>query len=205
MKKCLKEDCNSPVFSNGYCKIHHYLRSDDKYKKSYKPKRVYEKKKYHKRYPVDEKYMIIDTLPLGIVDPKKCMYLKPILEDSAYDLQQDDIIYQKEKIVSPTAPKSIKRTPLKKTRKKSNHVEIYMDFFGYCKDDVIVCERCNSKAVDVHHIHGRGKDKNVIENLIALCRECHTLCHSNKDINRHAEVVHLNNVLKELKNRKDKI
>ena len=57
------------------------------------------------------------------------------------------------------------------------HVKIYMDYFGYGMDDIIPCEVCNSKAVDIHHINGRGKGKNVIGNLMALCREHHTMCH----------------------------
>ena len=52
-----------------------------------------------------------------------------------------------------------------------------MDFFGYCKDDVILCELCSQKAVDLHHIECRGMggstSKDYIENIMALCREHH--------------------------------
>ena len=56
-----------------------------------------------------------------------------------------------------------------------------MNHFGYGEQDIILCEACQSKAVDIHHIHGRGKDKDVIKNLIALCRKCHDRAHSSKD------------------------
>jgi len=51
-----------------------------------------------------------------------------------------------------------------------------MDYFDYFGDEYIPCETCNSKAVDIHHIHARGmggSEKDSIENLMALCRQCH--------------------------------
>ena len=58
-----------------------------------------------------------------------------------------------------------------------NHTKVYMDYFGYGEDDFISCEVCEKRAVDVHHINCRGmggsKEKDVIENLMGLCRECH--------------------------------
>lgn len=59
------------------------------------------------------------------------------------------------------------------------HTKIYLDFFGYTTADFIPCEVCGAKAVDIHHIEARGMggdpkgDKDVIENLQALCRNCH--------------------------------
>lgn len=50
---------------------------------------------------------------------------------------------------------------------------------GYDVSDFIPCEVCKSKAVDIHHIEPRGMGgdpkakKDVIENLMALCRPCH--------------------------------
>lgn len=48
---------------------------------------------------------------------------------------------------------------------------------GYDVTDFICCEVCQSKAVDIHHIEARGmggsKTADTIENLMALCRECH--------------------------------
>lgn len=57
------------------------------------------------------------------------------------------------------------------------HTKIYMDYFGYGIEDFIPCEACGAKAVDIHHIHGRGKGKDVIENLMALCRKHHAKAH----------------------------
>jgi 5-methylcytosine-specific restriction endonuclease McrA len=60
------------------------------------------------------------------------------------------------------------------------HTRIYMRHFGYGEQDFIPCEVCASRAVDIHHIDARGmggdpnKTKDVIENLQALCRTCHT-------------------------------
>ena len=62
-----------------------------------------------------------------------------------------------------------------------------MDFHDYCKDDFIPCEACGTTAVDIHHISGRGiggsKDKDFIENLIALCRSCHIKAETDKQFN----------------------
>jgi hypothetical protein len=57
------------------------------------------------------------------------------------------------------------------------HTKVYMDYFGYVADDTILCEICGNRAVDLHHIRCRGmggsKDKDNIENIMALCREEH--------------------------------
>jgi len=57
------------------------------------------------------------------------------------------------------------------------HVGVYLDYHGYTIADIILCEVCNSVACDIHHIEARGMggnpDKDVSENLIALCRDCH--------------------------------
>jgi hypothetical protein len=53
-----------------------------------------------------------------------------------------------------------------------------MNHFGYDISDFIPCEVCATKAVDIHHIESRGMggsiDADIITNLQALCRECHT-------------------------------
>ena len=57
------------------------------------------------------------------------------------------------------------------------HVMIYLNHFGYDITDHIPCEVCGMTAVDIHHIECRGmggsKEKDVIQNLQALCRACH--------------------------------
>lgn len=57
-----------------------------------------------------------------------------------------------------------------------NHTKIYMKFFDYIADDFIPCECCQTRAVDIHHIVARGmggSDKDRVENLMAVCRNCH--------------------------------
>lgn len=59
------------------------------------------------------------------------------------------------------------------------HTQIYMNYFGYKDGDWIACEICEKKAVDIHHIDSRGMGgdpkgkKDVIDNLMAVCRLCH--------------------------------
>ena len=52
-----------------------------------------------------------------------------------------------------------------------------MDYFGYVLDDTVLCEVCGAVAVDTHHIMARGmggnKSADTIENLMAVCRQCH--------------------------------
>jgi len=57
------------------------------------------------------------------------------------------------------------------------HVRVYLKHFGYGEQDWIACERCGGTAVDIHHIDGRGPGKDVINNLVALCRKCHKAVH----------------------------
>jgi len=57
------------------------------------------------------------------------------------------------------------------------HTRIYLSYFNYGIDDYIPCEICGARAVDIHHIDARGmggsKTKDDINNLMALCRQCH--------------------------------
>lgn len=162
MKKCKKDNCNSPVFSNGYCKIHHYLRSDDKYKKSYKPKRVYEKKKYHKRYPVDDQLLFKNgwiaeqekQLLSDIYNNSITPCLDVFLGHSTGDLQQDDIIYQKEKIVSPTVQNKIRKLSKKKVDNK-NQIASIKKTLQYEFDNK--CFFTKLPADDAFHIFPIGK------------------------------------------------
>lgn len=75
------------------------------------------------------------------------------------------------------APKK-EQKPLKRGKRSNTHTQVYMQYFGYDKSDFIPCEICKKESVDVHHIEARGmggsKEKDVIKNLMALCRKCHT-------------------------------
>ena len=57
------------------------------------------------------------------------------------------------------------------------HTKVYLNHHGYSVADIIFCEACGAVAVDIHHIEPRGMggspSKDVPENLIALCRDCH--------------------------------
>ena len=76
--------------------------------------------------------------------------------------------------------------------------KIYIDYFGYDVSDFIGCELCNKPAIDIHHIDSKGmggsKTKDYIENLIAVCRECHNDCHASKEFNQKAKEIHLKNL-----------
>ena len=57
------------------------------------------------------------------------------------------------------------------------HTKIYLQEMGFDTTDWIPCELCGKTAVDIHHIEARSmggsKTKDVIENLMAVCRACH--------------------------------
>lgn len=78
------------------------------------------------------------------------------------------------------------------------HKKIYLDYFGYGEQDYIPCEYCTKRAVDVHHLERRGmggsKDKDRIENLMGLCRECHTIAEANPKFNEMLKKVHLKTI-----------
>ena len=65
-----------------------------------------------------------------------------------------------------------------------------MNYFDYGEQDFVPCELCGNKCVDVHHLDGRGKGKDIIGNLIGLCRDCHIKCHSSKEFNKKAKESH---------------
>lgn len=64
------------------------------------------------------------------------------------------------------------------------HVKIFLDYYDL-HGERIMCQCCNmAEAVDIHHIEPKGmggsEEKDFIENLIALCRECHQAVHAEK-------------------------
>jgi len=72
------------------------------------------------------------------------------------------------------------------------HTKVYFRYFDYGEQDMIPCEICGARAVDIHYITGRGKGKDVIENLIALCREHHNVAHkiNNKYTQAYLSEIH---------------
>ena len=58
------------------------------------------------------------------------------------------------------------------------YIRIYLASRGLSQTDFIGCEVCGLVASDIHHIQPRGmggsKLRDTPDNLIALCRPCHT-------------------------------
>ena len=77
-----------------------------------------------------------------------------------------------------------------------NHTKIYLKYFGYDMNSFIPCEMCGMKAQDIHHVEARGLggnpsgDKDTIENLMALCRQCHIDFGDKKQHKEMLKVVH---------------
>lgn len=75
------------------------------------------------------------------------------------------------------------------------HTKIYHDYFDLDPGDWIGCEVCNTTAVDIHHIDARGmggsKEKDTIENLMALCRDCHVLFGDKTKFKDMLRILHL--------------
>jgi 5-methylcytosine-specific restriction endonuclease McrA len=79
------------------------------------------------------------------------------------------------------------------------HIRIYLNYFDLGEQDEILCEGCmrggrvNGEGLDLHHIWGRGKGKDVVQNLMLLCRKCHEKAHSTLS-KSELQLIH-NNVL----------
>ena len=75
-----------------------------------------------------------------------------------------------------------------------------MQFFDYGEQDFVMCEFCQQdRAVDIHHLtkqskFGSKKEKDYIENLMGLCRECHLKAESDSSFNMFCRIKHLENV-----------
>ena len=76
-----------------------------------------------------------------------------------------------------------------------NYTKLYMDYFGYDVSDYIPCEVCGERAVDIHHIENRKMGgttkKDTIENIMALCRECHISKGDKKQFKEYLKEIHL--------------
>ena len=75
-----------------------------------------------------------------------------------------------------------------------NHTKVYLKAMGYDTTDFIPCEICGAKAVDIHHIEARGmggsKQADIIENLMAVCRQCHNTYGDLKDYKEMLKEIH---------------
>jgi len=72
-----------------------------------------------------------------------------------------------------------------------NHTKIYLKSLGYDLSDFIPSELTGEKAVDIHHIIGRGKcGEDRIENLMALTRKEHIFYGDKKKYMKHLLINH---------------
>ena len=76
------------------------------------------------------------------------------------------------------------------------HTKIFMKYYNLGEQDIIMCEACGKQGridgsgFDLHHINGRGKGKDVIENLILLCRRCHNKAHELTLTKEELQLIH---------------
>jgi len=81
------------------------------------------------------------------------------------------------------------------------HIKNYLDHFGLIPGDFIACERCSAPCNDFHHIVYRshfGKKEqekcDSVENIIALCRDCHNKAHAEKISKEKLQEIHNKNL-----------
>lgn len=80
----------------------------------------------------------------------------------------------------------------------AKYKKTYIEHFGYYEGEWIACEVCSKTSIDVHHLDIKGmggtKKEEKIEDLIAVCRECHNKCHDHPEFNEKAREIHLKNL-----------
>ena len=80
------------------------------------------------------------------------------------------------------------------------HTKIYLSWAAEngIEPHEIMCEHCNRRSTDIHHLSPRGmggsKSKDYIENLMALCRDCHLKAESDKAFNEKLKEIHLSKI-----------
>lgn len=74
------------------------------------------------------------------------------------------------------------------------HIKIYMEFFDFGEQDFIPDEIDGTRATDIHHIDARGKggskEKDTIDNLMALNRDNHIKYGDKKQYKEYLHEVH---------------
>jgi predicted restriction endonuclease len=76
------------------------------------------------------------------------------------------------------------------------YIKIYLKHFDLGEQDILTCECClkegrvDGSGFDIHHIAGRGKDKDVIENLMCLCRKHHEKANSKELTKDELQLIH---------------
>ena len=82
-----------------------------------------------------------------------------------------------------------------------DYKKLFSRYWGISTDDVPLCWGCNQAvAVDIHHIEPKrmgGVQQNRlnrIDNLFAVCRNCHKLAHKNKSVNEEFKKILLERI-----------
>jgi hypothetical protein len=73
------------------------------------------------------------------------------------------------------------------------YTKTYLNYFGYDVSDFIPCEVCGGKAVDINHLEARSRRKdllNDINNLMAMCRQCHIDLADKKQYKEYLQNIH---------------
>jgi hypothetical protein len=73
------------------------------------------------------------------------------------------------------------------------YTKTYYTAFGYDESDTILCELCGAVAVDISHIHAKGRRpdlKDEICNLMAICRSCHLNKGDKKSERKNLFIIH---------------
>jgi len=71
-----------------------------------------------------------------------------------------------------------------------------MKYFDLGEQDLLCCECCmnqgraDGEGFDIHHIEGRGPGKDVIKNLMCLCRKHHDMAHTGKLPKSELQLIH---------------
>jgi len=75
------------------------------------------------------------------------------------------------------------------------HTKNYLKYYGYGIDDIILCEVCVCRAVDLHHIVYKSQGgSDSIDNIIALCRICHDKAHNEILTKEELKAIHGSNL-----------
>ena len=76
------------------------------------------------------------------------------------------------------------------------HAKVYFRYFDIGEQDLVTCECCrkqgraDGEGFDIHHIFGRGPGKDVIKNLMCLCRKHHDMAHAGKLPKSELQLIH---------------
>ena len=78
------------------------------------------------------------------------------------------------------------------------YTKTYYTAFGYSLTDFVSCELCGKTAVDISHIHAKGRRpdlKDEICNLMAMCRSCHLETGDKKADRKRLLLIHKNTMI----------